>query len=138
MCEPVLKSPDFDKPFTLQVDASDVAAGSVLLQEGKDGVLHPVCYSSAKFKPHQTHYSTIEKEAAALLMALEKFDVYLSCTPYEIEVFSDHNPLQFVMRMKNKNQRLTRWYLALQPYNLVVKHIKGRNNIIADSLSRPG
>nr|XP_027218239.1 uncharacterized protein LOC113810791 [Penaeus vannamei] len=95
MCEPVLKSPDFDKPFTLQVDASDVAAGSVLLQEGKDGVLHPVCYSSAKFKPHQTHYSTIEKEAAALLMALEKFDVYLSCTPYEIEVFSDHNPLQF-------------------------------------------
>ncbi|XP_069996524.1 uncharacterized protein [Penaeus vannamei] len=121
-----------------KVDASDVAAGSVLLQEGKDGVLHPVCYSSAKFKPHQTHYSTIEKEAAALLMALEKFDVYLSCTPYEIEVFSDHNPLQFVMRMKNKNQRLTRWYLALQPYNLVVKHIKGRNNIIADSLSRPG
>ncbi|XP_069973541.1 uncharacterized protein [Penaeus vannamei] len=138
MCEPVLKSPDFDKPFTLQVDASDVAAGSVLLQEGKDGVLHPVCYSSAKFKPHQTHYSTIEKETAALLMPLEKFDVYLSCTPYEIEVFSDHNPLQFVMRMKNINQRLTRWYLALQPYNLVVKHIKGRNDIIADSLSRPG
>ncbi|XP_063586253.1 uncharacterized protein LOC134763615 [Penaeus indicus] len=137
-CEPVLRSPDFDKPFTLQVDASDVAAGSVLLQAGKDGVLHPVCYSSAKFKPHQTHYSTVEKEAAALLMALEKFEVYLSCTPYEIEVFSDHNPLQFVTKMKNKNQRLTRWYLALQPYNLVIKHIKGRNNIIADSLSRPG
>ncbi|XP_069996525.1 uncharacterized protein [Penaeus vannamei] len=135
---PYRMSPYKAKIMEEEVDASDVAAGSVLLQEGKDGVLHPVCYSSAKFKPHQTHYSTIEKEAAALLMALEKFDVYLSCTPYEIEVFSDHNPLQFVMRMKNKNQRLTRWYLALQPYNLVVKHIKGRNNIIADSLSRPG
>ncbi|XP_069993662.1 uncharacterized protein [Penaeus vannamei] len=121
---PYRMSPYKAKIMEEEVDASDVAAGSVLLQEGKDGVLHPVCYSSAKFKPHQTHYSTIEKEAAALLMALEKFDVYLSCTPYEIEVFSDHNPLQFVMRMKNKNQRLTRWYLALQPYNLVVKHIK--------------
>ncbi|XP_069976082.1 uncharacterized protein [Penaeus vannamei] len=123
---PYRMSPYKAKIMEEEVDASDVAAGSVLLQEGKDGVLHPVCYSSAKFKPHQTHYSTIEKEAAALLMALEKFDVYLSCTPYEIEVFSDHNPLQFVMRMKNKNQRLTRWYFALQPYNLVVKHIRSQ------------
>ena len=119
------------------MDASDVAAGSVLLQAGEDQILHPVCYASTKFKQHQIPHSTIEKEEAALLMALDKFDVYLSCTPYEIEVFSDHNPLQFITRMKNKNQRLMRWYLALQPYNLVVKHIKGHANVIADSLSRP-
>nr|XP_027213614.1 uncharacterized protein LOC113806650 [Penaeus vannamei] len=93
---PVRKQPltaKYQGPF--KVDASDVAAGSVLLKEERDGVLHPVCYSSAKFKPHQTHSSTIEKQAAALLMALEKFDVSLSCTPYEIGVFSDHNPLHF-------------------------------------------
>ena len=54
-----------------------------------------------------------------------------------IVVYSDHNPLIFVNRMRNKNQRLTRWSLMLQPYNLSVRHIAGRDNVISDMLSRP-
>ncbi|ROT72542.1 hypothetical protein C7M84_009074 [Penaeus vannamei] len=50
MTKPVLKSPDFSQPFVLQVDASDVAAGAVLLQAGDGGVLHPVSFMSMKFK----------------------------------------------------------------------------------------
>jgi hypothetical protein len=38
--------------------------------------------------------------------------------------------------MKNKNQRLIRWSLALQEYNLNIKHIAGKENIVADALSR--
>ena len=38
--------------------------------------------------------------------------------------------------MKNRNQRLVRWSLALQEYNLDIEHIKGRDNVIADALSR--
>ncbi|XP_047485268.1 uncharacterized protein LOC125036565 [Penaeus chinensis] len=135
--KPILKGPDFSKPFVLQVDASDVAAGAVLLQLADDDVLHPICYASTKFKKYQCAYSTVEKEALALLMALDKFEIYLGNTGNEIVVFSDHNPLQFVNSMKNRNQRLTRWFLALQPYNLVIKHIKGHENLIADALSRP-
>ena len=135
--KPVLKGPDFDKPFIIHVDASDVAAGAVLLQTDSNDILLPVCYMSTKFKSHQRNYSTIEKEAAALLMALEKFEVYLGNSSQKIIVYSDHNPLQFVNRMKNKNQRLTRWSLALQPYNLEIRHIKGKDNVIADTLSRP-
>lgn len=89
-----------------------MAAGTVLLQAGKDTVLRPVCYSSPEFKTHQTHHNTIE-EAATLLMALKKFVVYLSCTPYEVEDFCDYKSLQFVMKMEHKNQRLTRRYLVL-------------------------
>lgn len=137
LCKPVLQGPNFYKPFVLHIDASDVAAGAVLMQEGKDSVLHPVSYMSVKFKPHQKNYATIEKEALSLLLALEKFDVYLGSTGNKIIVFSDHNPLTFVRKMKNKNQRLTRWCLILQPYDLEIRHIKGRDNLIADALSRP-
>ena len=136
MSKPVLKGPNFNIPFVLHVDASDVAAGAVLLQEDGDCVLHPVCYMSTKFKPHQRNYSTIEKEALSLLFALEKFDVYLG-SGSKITVYSDHNPLVFVTKMKNKNQRLTRWALILQPYDIHIKHIRGRDNLLADALSRP-
>lgn len=58
---PVLSAPDFTCPFKLAVDASDVAAGGVLLQEDQDGIDHPVCYFSRKFNKHQKNYSTIER-----------------------------------------------------------------------------
>ena len=48
----------------------------------------------------------------------------------------DHNPLAFLHRMKNHNQRLMRWAIELQDYNLDVVHIKGSHNVIADTLSR--
>ena len=78
----------------------------------------------------------IEKETLALVMALDHFDVYLKATPHPIKVQTDHNPLVFLNKMKNKNQRLTRWSLALQEYPLHIEHIKGKDNVIADSLSR--
>ena len=133
---PVLAAPDFTLPFKLAVDASDVAAGAVLLQEEKDGVDHPVCYYSRKFNKSQKHYSTIEKECLALVLALQHFEVYLSSSSLPIHVFSDHNPLVFINRVKNKNHRLLRWSLMLQEYNLDIKHIKGKDNLIADCLSR--
>jgi hypothetical protein len=133
---PVLLAPNFEKEFKLAVDASDVGAGAVLLQEGDDGVDHPVCYFSKKFEKHQKNYSTIEKECLALVLALNHFDVYLNWSPTPIKVFSDHNPLTFLNKMKNKNQRLVRWSLMLQEYNLDIKHIKGKDNVIPDALSR--
>ena len=134
--QPVLQAPDFNAPFSIQVDACDNGVGAVLLQDDDDGVPHPVCYASVKLRPYQKHYSTIEKEALGLLMALEKFHVYVNSPAYCIQVYSDHNPLSFVNKMRNKNQRLTRWALALQPYNLNIQHIKGKDNLVADFLSR--
>ena len=92
---PVLKSPDFNQPFILQIDACDSGAGGVLLQDNPDGVLHPISYTSSKFKPHQKSYSTIEKEAFSLVLALQKYECYLQGAS-EICVFTDHNPLVFL------------------------------------------
>ncbi|CAB3995666.1 Hypothetical predicted protein [Paramuricea clavata] len=134
---PVLSAPDFSRPFKLAVDASDIAAGAVLLQEDNDGIDHPVAYFSCKFNHHQRNYSTAEKECLALILALQHFDVYVSSAGVPIEVFSDHNPLVFIHRMKDKNQRLLRWSLILSEYNMHIQHIKGQDNLIADCLSRP-
>ena len=133
---PVLLAPSFDKEFKLAVDASDVGAGSVLLQEDDNGVDHPVCYFSKKFNKHQRNYSTIEKECLSLILALQHFEVYLTSSVAPIVIFSDHNPLTFIHKMKNKNQRLLRWSLMLQEHNLDIRHIKGTDNIIPDVLSR--
>ena len=133
---PVLAAPDFRSPFKLAVDASDVAAGAVLLQEDDEGVEHPVCYFSKKFNKSQRNYSTIEKECLALVLALQQFEVYVSSSGLPIVVYSDHNPLVFIQKMKNKNQRLLRWSLMLQEYVLEIRHIKGKDNVIADCLSR--
>ena len=111
---PVLKSPDYEKPFKLIIDSSDVGTGSVLVQEASDGLDHPVSYFSKKFLKYQKNYSVVEKETLGLVLALEHFDVYLGSTPFKIKVYTDHNPLTFLKTMKNKNQRLVRWSLALR------------------------
>lgn len=134
--EPVLSAPNFDTPFKLEVDASEAGAGAVLLQEDSDGIDHPVCYFAKKFSKCQRNYSTIEKEALALLLALQHFEVYVGSSILPVVVFTDHNPLTFISRMCNQNQRLMRWSLIFQNYNLEIKYKRGVDNIVADALSR--
>ena len=133
--KPILVTPDFALPFKLAVDASDLGAGSVLFQtiNNQD---HPVSYFSKKFDKHQVNYSTIEKELLSLLLALQHFDVYVCNSLTPVTVFTDHNPLVFLSKFRNKNKRLTRWSIELQDYNLDIKHVKGSDNKIADALSR--
>ena len=108
----------------------------MLLQDGPDGIDHPVSYFSKKFNRHQRWYSTIEQEALALLMSLEHFEVYVGSSNVPVIVYTDHNPLFFVHRMRNKNKRLMGWSLLLQTYNLEIRHVRGKDNVLADALSR--
>ena len=133
---PVLSAPNFSLPFKLEVDASATGAGAVLLQDGEGGMCHPVGYFSVKFKKHQLNYSTIEKETLAMLLALQHFQVYVGSSSPPVTVFTDHNPLVFLKQMYNHNQRLMRWALLAQEYNLDIRHKKGADNVVADALSR--
>ena len=132
----MLTSPDFTKPFELSVDASDIGVGAILVQLDEQGIKHPVGYYSKKLNKAQQRYSTIEKETLGLIMALNHFEVYLSGISSPIKVFTDHNPLIFVQRYKNSNQRLMRWSLTLQEWNLGIHIIPGKDNRIPDVLSR--
>lgn len=134
---PVLKAPDFTQPFKLEVDASAVGAGPILLQEDATGIDHPVCYFLRKFTTHPLKYSTIEKETLSLLQALQHFEVYVGSSTMPTVVYTDHNPLTFLARMYNHNQQLMRWALLLEVFNLLIRHKRGVENVMADALSRP-
>ena len=114
----VLQALDFYSQFKLAVDASDAAVCAVLLQEDSDGIGHPICYFSRKFNKNQRNYSTVEKECLALILALQHFEVCVTSSSFPIIVYSDHNPLVFLHKLRSKNQRLLRWSLMLQEFNV--------------------
>ena len=80
------------------MDASDIGAGSVLLQEDENGVDHPVCFFSKKFNASQMNYSAIEKECLSLILAVQHFEVYLTLSSLPIVVYNYHNPLTFIIK----------------------------------------
>jgi RNase H-like domain found in reverse transcriptase/Reverse transcriptase (RNA-dependent DNA polymerase) len=130
---PILRPPDWSKSFCLAVDSSNIAVGGNLFQI-IDGVEHPICFFSKKLDVHQQKYSTIEKEALGLILAVRAFSVYFGSS--RVRVFTDHNPLVFLEKMCNHNQRLLRWSLELQEYCLDIEHRAGKDNLMPDLLSR--
>ena len=130
---PVLRLPNVHKSFILQTDASNDGIGAILLQE-EVGVRHPVAFASKKLLPRERNYSTIEREALAIVWGVRKFEKYLYGQHFLLE--TDHHPLQYLLKAKYSNGRLMRWALALQPYRFTITAIKGSQNVGADFLSR--
>jgi hypothetical protein len=130
----VLYTPRSDRPYIIRTDASDYAIGASLSQLDDEGREHPVAFASSKLTDVQTRWSTIEKEAYAVVFALRKFDVNVfGC---HIDLFTDHNPLQYLVTCAPNSAKLTRWALSLSRYDITVTHIPGKDNITADCLSR--
>ena len=131
---PVLSSPNFEKMFILQTDASNYGVGAVLSQADAEGLDHPIAFFSKKLLDREQKYSTIEKECLAIKLAVNAFQVYLLGRPFVIQI--DHRTLQWLSNVKDENSHLARWSLALQPYQFKIEHRQGRQNANADFLSR--
>ena len=129
-----MKAPEVDKPFIVQTDACDLGIGAVLSQLDEDGEERPVAYASRKLLPRETRYATIEKECLAIVWALKQFRIYLYGMPFVIE--TDHKPLIWLQKMKDTNQRLTRWAITVQQYQYEIRHRPGVQHGNADGLSR--
>ena len=132
--KPVLKCPDYQQRFILQTDASDRGIGAVLSQSDQTGEEHPIAYYSRKLLPREERYAAIEKECLGIVCALKHFEVYL--IGQEFTISTDHQALKYLQNMKNSNSRLTRWALAIQPFQFVIVHKSGLDNTNADGLSR--
>ncbi|GFX45433.1 retrovirus-related Pol polyprotein from transposon gypsy [Trichonephila clavipes] len=102
MKAPVLKLPDFKKPFELFVDASSIRVGAVLNPEHR-----PVVFASRTLSIAERNYTVTERECLAVDWALNKFRTYLSSLP--IKVFTDHAALTRLTHGKNFSNRMIRY-----------------------------
>ena len=132
----MLLSPNFAMLFTLQTDALNRGVGAVLSQKDESGLDHPVSYYSRKLLPREQRYSTVEKELLAIKLATSAFRVYLLGRHFQI--VTDHQSLEWLDRLKEKNSRLTRWSLALQSFDVSITFQPGKDNGNADAFSRIG
>lgn len=131
--DPILAYPDFNKEFILTTDASNVALGAVLSQ-GPIGKDHPICYASRTLTDSEQNYSTIEKELLAIVWATKYFRPYLYGRKFTI--VTDHQPLRWLMSLKEPNSKLVRWRLKLEEFDYTIIHKPGKYNTNADALSR--
>ena len=126
---PLLQLPDFNKTFELECDASGIGLGGVLLQDGK-----PVAYFSEKLSGPSLNYSTYDKELYALVRTLETWQHYL--WPKEFVIHSDHESSKHIKSQAKLNRRHAKWVEFIETFPYVIKHKKGKENVIADALSR--
>ena len=134
---PILIYPNFDQPFTLYTDASQIGLGAVLSQKGDDGKEHVIVYASRSLNPAEKNYSTTEQECLAIVWAVKYFKHYIFGSKFTI--VTDHSALQWLLNSDSKvteNKRIMRWRLTLQEYSYEVKYRKGKNHENADALSR--
>ena len=127
---PVLVTPDLQKPFEVVADASGVAVGAILLQDGR-----PVAYESRKLTPAQRNWPTHERELWAVVHALKTWRCYLQHTERPFTMYTDHNPNTFFSTQPRLSPRQARWQETLSYYNFDWKYLKGARNM-ADPLSR--
>jgi hypothetical protein len=126
---PVLKLPDFAKPFTVATDASNQGFGAVLMQQG-----HPIAYLSKGLGPKNEALSTYEKECMALLMAIDKWKSYLQHK--EFTIVTDHKSLLHLCDQKLTIGIQHKAFLKLLGFQYKIVYKKGLDNSVADALSR--
>ena len=126
---PVLKLPDFNSPFDVITDASGIAIGGVLQQEGR-----PIAFTSRKLKDYEKNYATHDLELLAVIHALKLWRHYLLGKKFTLS--TDHRSLKWILTQPDLNMRQRRWIEVLAEYDFDIKYTKGKDNQVADALSR--
>lgn len=130
----VLQYPDCNKQYYLQTDASKYALGGHLFQYDDDNNIAAIAFTSRTFKGAESNYHTTEKELLSIIHCLNKFRMYLIGTRFTI--LTDNKALTFLNKCHLSSARMTRWVLSIQEFDFDIQHCNGRENIIADALSR--
>lgn len=134
---PILAYPDFNLPFVLHTDASSEGLGAVLHQE-QGGRLRVIAYGCRSLTPTEKNYHlhSSKLEFLAVKWAIcDKFRDYLYYAP-TFTVFTDNNPLTFVLSTAKLNAVGHRWVGELADFHFKIKYRPGKTNVDADTLSR--
>ena len=132
---PILAYPDFSKEFFVHTDASGNGLGAILYQaHGEDNRV--VAYASRTLKPSEKNYHRSKLEFLAMKWAVtEKFRPYLAYAD-NFKVYTDNNPLLFVMGLNKPSASVQRWISELAEFKFTIHYRPGLINKDADCLSR--
>ena len=131
---PVLSIADPNKEYILHTDASDYAMGAILMQTDENDDLHPIAFASKNFNDAQKNYDTTDREALAVVWALEHFNTY--CEGHKYTLITDHQALSYIAKNRDEKKRIHRLALKLANYETKIYYKPGKDNHMADLLSR--
>jgi RNase H-like domain found in reverse transcriptase len=134
--DPVLQRPDYDRPFEMEVDASQYATGAILYQRNDRQRLCPVGYHSQTLNPAERGYDVHDRELLALIRDLRHWRHLLLSSPFTTIVHTDHNNLRYYRMPQRINRRVARYLSDLVEYDYQLVHRPGKLNK-ADALSQP-
>jgi hypothetical protein len=125
----ILVMPDMEKSFSIYCDASGRGLGCVLMQDG-----HMVAYASRQLRKHQVNYPTHDLELVVVVHALKIWRHYIMGK--RCELYTDHKSPMYIFSQSDLNLRKRRWLELIKDYNLGSNYHLGKDNVVADALSR--
>ena len=132
---PILAYADYTKPFKLHTDASEKGLGAVLYQEQDDKTHRVIAYASRTLNKAEKNYDAHRLEFLALKWSVtERFHEYLYGGYFE--VYTDNNPLTYILTSAKLDAASQRWVASLANYNFKIFYRSGKQNVEADALSR--
>ncbi len=134
---PILRHPDPERQFTVEVNASNTGVGAVLSQrQGEPAKLYPCAFFSRKLSAAERNYDVGNRELLAMKLALEEWRHWLEGTTHPFIVLTDHKKLEYLRSAKRLNPRQARWALFFTRFHFTVTHRPGTKNTKVDALSR--
>ncbi|KAL0192406.1 hypothetical protein M9458_010702, partial [Cirrhinus mrigala] len=134
---PILKHPDPQLPFIVEVDASSTGVGAVLSQrQGENPKTFPCAFFSHKLSSAERNYDVGNRELLAIKLALEEWRHWLEGAQHPFTILTDHKNLEYLRTAKVLNHRQARWALFFTRFHFTINYRPGTQNIKADALSR--
>ncbi|XP_073701959.1 matrix-remodeling-associated protein 5 [Garra rufa] len=134
---PVLRHPDPQLPFLVEVDASSSGVGAVLSQRHhQPSKTFPCAFFSHKLSPAERNYDVGNRELLAIKLALEEWRHWLEGAKHPFIVLTDHKNLEYLRSARVLNHRQARWALFFTRFQFEIHYRPGSQNTKADALSR--
>jgi hypothetical protein len=133
---PVLAHFNPELPITLECDASDYAVAGIISQHDTEGELHPIAFFSCSMQPAELNYDIYDKELLAIVECFRVWRAYLEGSRYTIQVYTDHNNLQYFTTTKQLSRRQARWSERLSNFDFIINYRPGRLGAKPDALTR--